>query len=162
MQKVWEVCKRTFLTMKETKYKAWYGGVMFQSIVTDDEGWIFVDIDDLDKTIEEQLWYPSNIIFADKRAVKRQYTGFKDAKGIEIYDGDILGEWVETDEGKIFARHQVFWSEKHGVWYIDNSFDQDKSYSDYLWLSLKDFNYEVCGNIYEKKNNPNTSDASAK
>ncbi len=78
-----------------------------------------------------------------------QYTGFRDRNGKEIYEGDILSDYVDTDEGLIKSFRQVFWDQKRGMWRLDGSFDQDKSTSDQLCYELTLFRYEVSGNIHE-------------
>ena len=78
-----------------------------------------------------------------------QFTGFYDKTGKEIYDGDILGDWTETDAGKVQSKQQVFWNEPTGSWHLDNSYGNDKSCSVDLWLEIHDYEFKILGNIYE-------------
>lgn len=79
-----------------------------------------------------------------------ELTSFIDKNLNQIYEGDILSDWTETDEGMIQSKMQVFWCDRLGTWRLDNSYKQDKSSGDLLCDELADFNFEITGNIYDK------------
>jgi uncharacterized phage protein (TIGR01671 family) len=78
-----------------------------------------------------------------------QSTGIPDENGKEVYDGDILGEWVDTDEGLVRGKRQVFWQNESGCWMLDSSFGQDKTSGDNLTKELNLYIFEIIGNIHE-------------
>jgi hypothetical protein len=77
------------------------------------------------------------------------FTGFKDCKGNDIYDGDIISDTVIENGKELKSKQQVFWSEGTGMWRLDSSFEQDKTYTEPLYSELRDYKYEIIGNIYE-------------
>lgn len=134
--------------------------IKFRGLRTDGEGWVYGNFSNhkaseivfvsqwekLKGDYGRHVW--SHIGYEVIPETVGQYTGLKDKNGKEIYEGDILGEWVDTDEGMIQSKLQVFW--KNGGWRIDASSKQDRSFFYDLYLELEDYEYEVIGNIYEK------------
>lgn len=106
-----------------------------------------------DEDLKMRYWDINNIPLFRTETVM-QFTGFKDSEGKDIFEGDIISDFAETDEGIKQSLMKVFWNEPTGSWHLDNSFNQDETCSTELWLELQDFKYKVVANIYEiKKNN---------
>jgi uncharacterized phage protein (TIGR01671 family) len=94
--------------------------------------------------------------------VLQQYTGLKDSKGVEIYEGDFVRyekEYTSVDKYSIIAP-LVFSPFGHGF-VLDSSRRHgivDSKYGDYIPLICpivrdKKITYEVVGNIFENKTN---------
>lgn len=74
-------------------------------------------------------------------------TGFKDANKKSIFDGHVLSDYTQTDEGLKKSSCQVFWSQKCGCWCLDLSFKQNKTYISPLAQELKQFKYHISSHI---------------
>jgi hypothetical protein len=72
-----------------------------------------------------------------------EFTGFTDADDKEIYDGDVIGDEVLVDGLWTRSELTVFWNQPTGSWHLDQSHDQDQTFSSELWLELNDFDYRL-------------------
>jgi len=70
-----------------------------------------------------------------------QYTGLKDSKGKEIYEGDVLREPHKGFEPRQIL--EVFWDDEM------NSFQSRSIDKQHLYQTPLDNDFEVIGNIYE-------------
>ena len=55
----------------------------------------------------------------------RRATGYEDANGTEIYEGDLLAE--ENDLFGVIAKWRVFWQRGYEQWYVEQ-LDEDNPY----------------------------------
>ena len=75
-----------------------------------------------------------------------QFTGFKDKNGMMIFDGDILTDTEETEDGVIHSRNQVYWDQNDGMWMLDCSSKLDRTHGYNLAQELRDFEFSVLEN----------------
>jgi hypothetical protein len=85
----------------------------------------------------------NNPICTDRNGVLNEFTGFTDTSNEEIYDGDNIGDQTVVDGVMVRSRQRVFWNAPTGSWHLDQSFDQQESYSSQLWQELEDFKYKI-------------------
>ena len=83
--------------------------------------------------------------------VLMQYTGLKDANGIEIFEGDILGfcdfDSLRTGGNTSDKMHTAVVKFSEGSWVVEEG-----GYCDYLYQVIaNDSELEIIGNIYENK-----------
>ncbi len=70
------------------------------------------------------------------------YDYWEDCFGFERHEGDVVRIDTMID--------YCLWDEEFGEWILDLSFHKDQSLSSSLSVEIKDFEYEITGNIHEK------------
>ena len=131
--------------MRTPKYKAFYKPHNYIYHVTD------MNFEGPDYTLREVKLSNGIWLRSDKLddTILIEQTPFTDKNEQEIYEGDIIGDWVEVDGKMEQSRLTVYFDEMLGQWMLDISFNQDLTTSCSLFSELKDFEYEVIGNIYK-------------
>ena len=79
-----------------------------------------------------------------------RFTGVYDANKMPIYEGDILFERLEDPESEqaIETEYEVFYSDTHAGFVIDESYGKDRSFLFPLGEALVTSTYKVIRNIY--------------
>jgi len=117
--------------MREIKFRAWDGEEMLPDVVPMSNTEIL--------TVS-----PLGVDYRmDKVKAIMQYTGLKDSKGVEIYEGDIVNaSWQDDYGGESCLGVEVKYEESQGGFapFANSPFD-NRIYED----------IEVIGNIYENK-----------
>jgi uncharacterized phage protein (TIGR01671 family) len=84
-----------------------------------------------------------DILRPDKRDITMQYTGLKDSKGVEIYEGDVV-----LNHSNLGAKYLIEYN-KTGFRGIAKEGDNFGPYTLNLYINDQNPKLEVIGNIYE-------------
>lgn len=126
--------------------------IKFRGVRKDGKGFCYGDLIQTPESDQRIIWFDERMTFNEMIVFDSHslFTGFPDKNGKEIYEGDIIGDWTETDQGYIQSNYTVYFDDKKGMFRLDTSLNQDRGTSSILYRELKDYDYEVIGNIYEK------------
>lgn len=126
--------------------------IKFRGVRKDGKGFCYGDLIQTPDSDQRIIWFDERATFNEMIVFDSHslFTGLLDKNGKEIYEGDIIGDWTETDQGYIQSNYTVYFDDKKGMFRLDTSLNQDRGTSSILYRELKDYDYEVIGNIYEK------------
>ncbi len=125
--------------MREIKFRAWDKEKSQMCLPPK----TIIEIADMYDVGKAKIWL--------KNVILMQFTGLKDSKGKEIYEGDIIRCWIlaDFDKGYDFIG-VVEWSVESAAWSVKDVKDT-KMYPRYWIKSLDDWinGVEVIGNRFE-------------
>lgn len=129
---------------REIKFRGWDERAKlmhedFRYIKSGDEGNDWIIFTSSRQTLQEKHHPFENPYFQEQFKIM-QYTGLKDANGVEIYEGDV----VEDHNGTGFVEY----AEKHAAFRVNYANGQAKWFYDYNLRGERE-SIQVIGNIYQ-------------
>ena len=125
--------------MREIKFRAWakYGEML----------------ENVQNHIGKGEWAFGRMLNSDDFIIM-QFTGFKDSKGNDIYENDILQSYHFTDTEGVdhFINHAVKWSDRFNGWFALNAEsmnEDDGSIQLFTYKRANKHSMKVIGSIYE-------------
>ena len=123
--------------MREIKFRAWDGKIMWNSYSFDEEGSLCTNID-----------YCNGPEGKSDNIIQMQYTGLKDKNGKKIYEHDVI-QFLRKDRNK-----RTYSGPWNGVilWHLDASWRASNIVDPDDYIKLGSYwtkNVEVIGNIYQ-------------
>lgn len=117
--------------MRSIKFRMWDGKEFLYNLAKFNNNELFVENDPM-----------KGIVKFNKPVLDvQQFTGLYDVNGKEIWEGDILSEFIEDKEGNYFRQSTVIFYD--GIFTTDHDERDPLNQISTNWM-------EVVGNIYEK------------